>query len=84
MPRKELDDMISCKEASEYAVKKSEGKLSFKQRFDLWLHQAICKMCKTFQKQIDWIDGVAPKISSNETFSPQEKLEIKEKLDRVK
>ena len=73
-----MDDMISCKEASEFSTKKADGKLSFKQRFQLWFHLAMCKVCNAFAIQSDWIDKVSRKIKTEETFSYEEKVQLKE------
>lgn len=43
--------MISCKKATTFIVKKEEGKLTIKQRLQLWLHLSICSFCKLFLKQ---------------------------------
>lgn len=42
---------ISCKQATEYIVKKEEGKITLWQRYQLWRHLAICNLCKFFGKQ---------------------------------
>ncbi|MDC1221045.1 hypothetical protein N8Z47_00090 [Salibacteraceae bacterium] len=65
--------MISCKEASEFSIKKADGKLSLKQRFQLWFHLAMCSVCKAFAIQSDWIDKVAGKINSRDQFTLDEK-----------
>ena len=43
--------MISCKEATNFISQKEEGKLSFRQRWQLWQHLAVCTFCRLFNKQ---------------------------------
>ena len=69
--------MISCKEASEFSIKKSEGALSLKERFQLWMHLAMCGICKAFAKQSDWIDKMSMKIDTKDKFSSEEKTSLK-------
>ena len=43
--------MITCKEATDFISRKEEGKLSLRQRWQLWQHLAVCSFCKLFYKQ---------------------------------
>lgn len=43
--------MMTCKEASEASIRKTEGTISLKMRFDLAMHTFFCKYCKLFAKQ---------------------------------
>lgn len=43
--------MISCKKATQYILKREQGRLSIKKRLELWLHLGICSLCKLFFKQ---------------------------------
>ena len=76
--------MISCKEASEFTIKKSEGKLSLKERFQLWLHLSICGVCKLFAIQSTWLDKVSSRIGISEQFSTEEKETLKRNLSDIK
>ncbi|MEO8770820.1 MAG: hypothetical protein ABI402_12060 [Ferruginibacter sp.] len=42
---------ITCKEAINYISKKEEGKITKTQRFELWKHMVICRICKIFHRQ---------------------------------
>jgi hypothetical protein len=42
---------ITCKQAVDYISKKEDGKLSAGQRFRLWQHLAICRICRIFYQQ---------------------------------
>ena len=76
--------MISCKEASEFTIQKSEGKLSLKERFQLWLHLSICGVCKLFAIQSTWLDKVSSRIEISEQFSTEEKETLKRNLSDIK
>jgi hypothetical protein len=43
--------MISCKEATQFILKKEEGKLTVMQRLQLWFHLVLCVFCTLFFKQ---------------------------------
>ncbi len=43
--------MITCKKATEFIIQREEGKISFRQRVQLWLHMGVCGLCKLFYKQ---------------------------------
>lgn len=53
---------ITCKQATEFVVQRQEGKLSFKNRYKLWLHIGICGFCKLFKIQSDFIAKNSPHI----------------------
>ncbi len=48
--------MISCKDATELAIKKNIEKLSFFNMMRLRFHVLICRFCKLFEKQNKIID----------------------------
>jgi hypothetical protein len=75
---------ISCKEATLFISKKEEGKLSFKQRLQLWLHLGICGFCKLFAKQNKIIINTSKNIdlTINDTLSAGEKKLMIEKLEQ--
>jgi len=59
--------MISCKEATNFISRKEEGKLSLKQRMQLWLHLGVCSFCKLFYKQNKIIIRQASHLHEHET-----------------
>jgi hypothetical protein len=67
--------MISCKEATDFISRKEESKLSFRQRWQLWQHLAICSFCKLFYKQNKIFTNSIPHLKeySENTLSPDEK-----------
>jgi hypothetical protein len=67
--------MISCKEATNFISRKEEGKLSFRQRWQLWQHLAVCSFCKLFYKQNKVFLQSASHLHENTdaTLTPAEK-----------
>jgi hypothetical protein len=59
--------MISCKEATNYISRNEEGRLSPKQRIQLWLHLGVCTFCKLFYKQNKIIIQQALQLHEKET-----------------
>ncbi len=49
----------SCKETSLLVTQSLDRKLKLRERFDLWLHLAICGNCTCFNRQMhlirDWL-----------------------------
>lgn len=77
--------MISCKEATHRISKAEEGKLSLLQRFQLWLHLAICVFCKAFYRQNKIIIRNTAHIHeySDVTLTTEEKETIVRKMEEV-
>ncbi len=42
---------ITCKQAVDYISKKEEAKLTLRQSVQLKYHLAICRFCKSFERQ---------------------------------
>jgi len=66
---------ITCKQATEFVIKRQEGKLSLKNRYLLWLHLGICGFCKLFKIQSEFIAKNSGHIHNHidEALSPEEK-----------
>ena len=56
----------TCKEASELVIKKRAVKLSLQQRMKLWVHLWVCKACKAFDIQNQWLDDQVHAVSLSE------------------
>jgi hypothetical protein len=69
---------ITCKQATEFIVKRDEGKLSPKNHVLLWLHMGICGLCKLFSKQSRFIGKTAKHMHGHvtETLTPEDKEQI--------
>ncbi len=75
--------MISCKQATQYILKKEEGKLSVKKRFQLWLHLGICSFCKLFMHQSIMINKTVKKSADKivSVLPESDKKKIRELLE---
>lgn len=77
--------MISCKVAADLIHKKHNIGLSRREKVSLRIHNSMCSVCKTFEKQIDQIDSaIQEKIKQTQTpDTTQLKQTIKTKLDTL-
>ena len=77
--------MISCKVAADLIHKKHNIGLSRREKVSLRVHNSMCSVCKTFEKQIDQIDSaIQEKIKQTQTPDTTElKRTIKTKLDTL-
>lgn len=58
---------ITCKEATYLHTQKQEGKLSYLQRFGLWLHLLYCNICRLFFKQIEAVENAGKSFGQSES-----------------
>ena len=67
--------MITCKEATDFISRKEEGKLSLRQRWQLWQHLAVCSFCKLFYKQNKIFTNSTPHLheTTHATLSQEQK-----------
>lgn len=72
--------MVSCKKATELVERKYEGKLTFKESFQLNLHLLMCKTCNAYKKQSKLLNKALSKFfnySSETEHLKNEKLKEK-------
>jgi hypothetical protein len=69
---------ITCKQATEYVIKREEGKLPLKKHVLLWLHTGICGLCKLFSKQSRFISKNAAHLHEHieDTLTQTDKEKI--------
>lgn len=60
--------MITCKQSTEWVIKKEYKKLSVKENLQLLSHMAVCSFCRLFQKQNSLISKALYKTESKEIF----------------
>ena len=60
--------MITCKQSTEWVIKKEYKKLSVKENLQLLSHMAVCSFCRLFQKQNSLISKALYKSESGEIF----------------
>ncbi|MCU0335502.1 MAG: hypothetical protein MUF62_10740 [Chitinophagaceae bacterium] len=46
-----MGQKITCAQAVDYLSKKEEGKLTLRQRYQLWRHLLACSLCRLFRVQ---------------------------------
>ena len=68
--------MINCKESTRLTIKKEENKLTLREKIELSFHFMICKYCRTFSIQSNWINGISKNLNANDKFSDSEKAEL--------
>ncbi len=51
--------MHSCRDNSALVSRGLDEKLSFRERFSVWLHVMMCAHCRNFQKQTQFIRKAA-------------------------
>jgi hypothetical protein len=70
--------MITCKQATEFIIKREEGKLPLKKHVLLWLHIGICGLCKLFASQSKLIgkncSNMAEHVTESLTTTEKEAL----------
>jgi hypothetical protein len=51
--------MLRCREVSQLVSESMERKLPFRQRMQVWMHLAMCRLCAGFARQIRLLRIVA-------------------------
>ena len=77
--------MITCKQATTFISQKEEGRLSLRQRWQLWMHLGVCKICRLFKKQNKIIIKNTPHIHKHidVSLSTAEKESIVAALEKA-
>ncbi len=73
--------MISCKEATHLSSKKEEGKLTRMQRWELAFHLFICKNCKAFVRNSNFLN-ISFQRSEKAELTEAEKKAMQEKVNQ--
>ena len=74
--------MISCKKATWLVSKKEEKRLSWREKWQLRAHMALCSMCRRFEEQSGFIGRMARQIHVHETLSDASKEKMQQALVR--
>jgi hypothetical protein len=69
--------MITCKQSTEWVIKKEYTKLAVKENLKLMSHLAVCNLCRLFQEQNSIISEALFKTGSKELFH----LTVEEKMN---
>lgn len=73
---------ISCKKTGEFMGRKEEGTLSLWQNFQVSYHLLICRDCRIFNKQDEWLKANVYKMQDHykDCLSEADKQTMIEKL----
>lgn len=74
--------MITCKEATLYISKKEEHKLSVSERAKLFIHLLICKFCKLFYKQSQYLAVEMKHLNTNAALSDRDKETLEQLIEK--
>jgi len=58
--------MYSCKQASELTCKAQDQTLSLKEQISLRMHLMMCKMCRRYAEQINFISRATQRLSEGD------------------
>ena len=70
--------MITCKQSTEWVIKKEYKKLSVKENLQLMSHLAVCSFCRLFQEQDTLMSEALYKSGSRKLFqlTQEEKMKL--------
>lgn len=80
--------MMNCKQASELASKTLDSKLGLWQRLSLRFHLMMCRLCRTYAHQLEFLHRIAPQIDAHiEThtdikLAAETKAKLKQSIDQ--
>jgi len=72
--------MISCESATLFISQQEERKLSISNSLKLWLHLAICKFCRLFKIQNDFLVHQLHHATTTVSLSEEEKETLNSKI----
>jgi len=74
--------ILSCEKATFLIVKKEEQSLTFSEKLSLAAHLSICKFCRNFSRQSEFISRHVPNLTSSEELSEEDKLKILREIEK--
>lgn len=72
--------MISCESATLFISKQEENKLLLSDTLKLWLHLAICKFCRLFKIQNEFLIHQLQHTHTDVSLSEKEKVALNTKI----
>jgi predicted anti-sigma-YlaC factor YlaD len=76
-------EIIPCRQATFLITKREGHALTLRERFQLYVHLAICKFCRRFSEQTKLIAKAARRLTPGESLSEDEKRKMQEALKLV-
>jgi hypothetical protein len=74
--------MLNCKKASQLASRALDERLPFWKKITLDLHLLLCRNCKNFTLQLEFLREASRRLTTSDEFelSPEAKQRIRSKL----
>ena len=63
--------MLNCKETSLLLSQARDRRLNWTERLGVRMHLWICRQCRRYERQLDWLQGLAGRLER----SPEEMLD---------
>ncbi|MGR9117502.1 MAG: anti-sigma factor family protein [Gammaproteobacteria bacterium] len=77
--------MLTCKEASHLASKAMDAKLTWRERVGLWLHIALCDLCRRYIRDIKKLHALTKKAGrAGEALLPESVKLSEQSRERIK
>ena len=77
--------MLSCKEASFLVSKKLDGNLNRRERMGLWLHLALCILCRHYARDVKTMHEMMKKAGeAGQTLLPEAVKLSQQSHERIK
>lgn len=73
--------MITCESATQFISQKEERRLTLSSRVKLFIHLAICKFCRLFEKQNKFLIHHIKHASTTASLSEIEKETLQDKIN---
>lgn len=67
--------MMTCKQVSTLVSAGELGHASVRQRVSVWIHLAMCRHCRAFRRQLDFIGRVARGAAKADEAEPRDGFE---------
>ncbi|MEZ5197760.1 MAG: hypothetical protein R2764_15650 [Bacteroidales bacterium] len=76
--------MYTCEQATQMVIKRGQEKLTKGQKIKLWMHLAMCKFCRLFEKQSRFLDEQAAHLDEHchEHLTKESKSRILESIEK--
>lgn len=74
--------ILSCEKATFLIVKREEQPLSLSEKVRLVAHLSICKFCRNFAKQSEFISRHTSHLTSTEDLSEEDKLQLLREIEK--
>ncbi|MCU0841243.1 MAG: zf-HC2 domain-containing protein [Thiobacillaceae bacterium] len=63
--------MLTCKQTSLLMSQARDRRLSWSERLGVRLHLWICRQCRRYERQLDWLNGLAGRLEKGPESRPE-------------